>query len=548
MATASATVDSKAELTALLEQWEREQQGNTQELINILTKISELVEKETEVYHKADPDPFDDRHPGRADPECMLGHLLKILFKNDEFMNTLVNSYVMTSREFSLNAAACRLLQNIMPGLETAVVFQEKEGIVERLFKWAQEAEQPLRIYATGLLAGAMENQDIAANYREENSVLVPLMLHRLRELQDKDAESRREIKRPSPRKSLGEPLLPLDEEAVDGGFEDKPFSQSKNSDEKEAVGPQEDAEVPFSSVEPENELSFRFSSPHRTSSRANSAVKTMMKPMSAPGSLTHPGMSDGSSYLRRRMERDSARISKQKLNFSLPEPERNFSELSNSSWSEMSPWVIGNNYHLDPLTPEIEQRLILQYLTPLGEYQELLAVFMQMGARELLMHYMDLKQTNDVQLTFEALKYLASLLLHKKFAAEFVAHGGVQKLLEIPRPSMAATGVSLCLYYLAYNQDAMERVCMLPHSVLSDVVGYTLWLLECSHASGCCHATMFFSISFSFRAVLELFDKQDGLRRLVNLVRKKPLSPLCANLLIRALCRKCLNSQYHVK
>uniref|UniRef100_A0A3B4X045 DDB1- and CUL4-associated factor 1 n=1 Tax=Seriola lalandi dorsalis TaxID=1841481 RepID=A0A3B4X045_SERLL len=320
MASASASVDSKAELTALLEQWERDQQGSTQELVNILTKISELVEKETEEYHKADPDPFDDRHPGRADPECMLGHLLKILFKNDDFMNALVNSYVMTSREFSLNAAACRLLQNIMPGLETAVVFQEKEGIVERLFKWAQEAEQPLRIYATGLLAGAMENQDIAANYREENSVL-------------------------------------------------------------------------------------------------------------------------------------------------------------------------------------------------------LLAVFMQMGARELLMHYMDLKQTNDVQLTFEALKYLASLLLHKKFAAEFVAHGGVQKLLEIPRPSMAATGVSLCLYYLAYNQDAMERVCMLPHSILSDVVGYTLWLLECSHASGCCHATMFFSISFSFRAVLELFDKQDGLRRLVNLI-----------------------------
>ncbi|CAK6957371.1 DDB1- and CUL4-associated factor 1-like [Scomber scombrus] len=519
MASASASVDSKAELTALLEQWEREQEGSTQELVNIITKISELVEKETEEYHKADPDPFDDRHPGRADPECVLGHLLKILFKNDDFMNTLVNSYVMTSREFSLNAAACRLLQNIMPGLETAVVFQEKEGIVERLFKWAQEAEQPLRIYATGLLAGAMENQDIAANYREENSVLVPLMLHRLRELQDKDAENKREIKRPSPRKTLGEPLLPLDEETVDGGFEEKSFTPERNGAEMEGTGQNEDGEIPFSTIEPENELSFRFTSPHKTSSRANSAVKTMMKPISALGSLTHPGMSDGSSYLKRRAERESGRTSKQKLNFSLPEPERNFSELSNSSWSEMSPWVIGNNYHLYPLTPEIEQRLILQYLTPLGEYQELLAVFMQMGARELLMHYMDLKQTNDVQLTFEALKYLASLLLHKKFAAEFVAHGGVQKLLEIPRPSMAATGVSLCLYYLAYNQDAMERVCMLPHSILSDVVGYTLWLLECSHASGCCHATMFFSISFSFRAVLELFDKQDGLRRLVNLI-----------------------------
>ncbi|POI33346.1 hypothetical protein CIB84_002902, partial [Bambusicola thoracicus] len=61
--------------------------------------------------------------------------------------------------------------------------------------------------------------------------------------------------------------------------------------------------------------------------------------------------------------------------------------------------------------------------------------------------------------------------------------------------------------------------VCMHPHNVLSDVVNYTLWLMECSHASGCCHATMFFSICFSFRAVLELFDRHDGLRRLVNLI-----------------------------
>ncbi|KAG7267288.1 hypothetical protein CRUP_000286 [Coryphaenoides rupestris] len=516
---ATVTRAIEAELTALLEKWETQQQFSTEELVDILTKISELVERETEEYHKADPDPFDDRHPGRADPECVLGHLLKILFKNDDFMNALVNSYVMISRELSLNTAACRLLQNIMPGLETGVVFQEKEGIVEKLFKWAQEAEQPLRIYATGLLAGAMENQDIAANYREENSVLVPLMLQRLRELQDKeDAEGKLEFKRPSPRKSLSQqPLLPLDEEAVDGTFEDAvPFGAGRNGllqprAEEKAEGDAVAVENSFT-VEVDNDVSFRLSSPHRTGSRANSAAKTMMKPMSAPGSLMHPDMPDGGGgHLKRKAERESGKKAKQKLHYSLPDPERNFSELSNSSWSEMSPWVIGSNYHLYPLTPEIEQRLILQYLTPLGEYQE-------MGARELLMHYMDLKQTNDVQLTFEALKYLASLLLHKKFAAEFVAHGGVQKLLEIPRPSMAATGVSLCLYYLAYNQDAMERVCMLPPSILSDVVGYTLWLLECSHASGCCHATMFFSISFSFRAVLELFDRQDGLRRLVNL------------------------------
>jgi len=39
----------------------------------------------------------------------------------------------MTSREPPLNTAACRLLLDIMPGLETAVVFQEKVSCVLRL-------------------------------------------------------------------------------------------------------------------------------------------------------------------------------------------------------------------------------------------------------------------------------------------------------------------------------------------------------------------------------------------------------------------------------
>uniref|UniRef100_A0A8D0G368 DDB1- and CUL4-associated factor 1 n=1 Tax=Sphenodon punctatus TaxID=8508 RepID=A0A8D0G368_SPHPU len=352
------------------------------------------------------------------------------------------------------------------------------EGIVENLFKWAREADQPLRTYATGLLGGAMENQDIAANYRDENSQLVALVLRRLRELQVNEMNTKQESKRPSPRKVPSEPLLPLDEEAVDMDYGE----MSVDGEQEEVAG--------------DMEISFHLDSGHKTSSRVNSATKKLGK----------------------QHERESFRKTKQKLGFS-SEPERMFVELSNSSWSEMSPWVIGTNYTLYPLTPAIEQRLILQYLTPLGEYQELLPIFMQLGSRELMMFYIDLKRTNDVLLTFEALKHLASLLLHNKFATEFVAHGGVQKLLEIPRPSMAATGVSMCLYYLSYNQDAMERVCMHPHNVLSDVVNYTLWLMECSHASGCCHATMFFSICFSFRAVLELFDRHDGLRRLVNLI-----------------------------
>ena len=83
-------------------------------------------------------------------------------------------------------------------------------------------------------------------------------------------------------------------------------------------------------------------------------------------------------------------------------------------------------------------------------------------------------------------LQYLAALLCHKRFAVDFIAAGGVLRLLEVHRPSVAATGVSMCLYYLAYFEDAMERVCftcftwflLLIMYVLNKVVNFILWHL----------------------------------------------------------------------
>ena len=48
-----------------------------------------------------------------------------------------------------------------------------QELLINRLIDWTQNAEDPLRSYATGILAGPMELQDIAANYKEKNSLLV---------------------------------------------------------------------------------------------------------------------------------------------------------------------------------------------------------------------------------------------------------------------------------------------------------------------------------------------------------------------------------------
>ena len=52
---------------------------------------------------------------------------------------------------------------------------------------------------------------------------------------------------------------------------------------------------------------------------------------------------------------------------------------------------------------------------------------------------------------------------------------------------------------------------------VLNDLVRYAIWLLECSHDSGQCHAALFFNISFQFHVILKLFDQRVGLPRLLT-------------------------------
>ena len=58
-----------------------------------------------------------------------------------------------------------------------------------------------------------------------------------------------------------------------------------------------------------------------------------------------------------------------------------------------------------------------------------------------------------------------------------------------------------------------------MPHATLRDLVRYCLWLLECSHETGRQYAIMFFGLAFPFRSIMEIFDSNDGLRRLYNTI-----------------------------
>ncbi|CAH1785027.1 unnamed protein product [Owenia fusiformis] len=561
-----AAIDSAAELASTLEQWERDD-GSAADPLPVLNKLADLIEHETEEYYKMDPDPFDDRHPGRADPSCRLGHLLKSLFKNDNFMNKLVSDYLVSSPrdKEALHIAACRLLFDIMPGLETTVIFQENEPLVRRLIGWAENAIEPLRSYATGLLSGSMEVQDVAANFKEANSRLVPMMITRLHDLIQQKQENPQKFavdnQKQSTADSIKIPARPFAQfsknESNDKLFESDTEDDTNSSfpgGKRRRLNSAKDhdgARLNIETVTSKEELDE--CSENRNDSLDIKSIKTSdSESVKMNCSIDEKIISNGEipqmnvqskanenseqsdtsksvdvSIVKRLARHKGSPTRAESIHMPYgsmspfkqsPRHDVSVQECSNSSWAEMQPYVIGT-YSMSPLTCDMQQRLILKYLTPMGEYQELLTHVFEKKAMDLIFYYIDLSKNRDVRLAFEALKYLASLLCHKKFTVEFINLGGVQKLLQVYRPSVAATGVSMCLYYLAYFEDAMERVCLLPHHILSDLVNYVLWLLECSHESGRCHATMFFSTSFMFRVIIELFDMKDGLRKLYNVI-----------------------------
>lgn len=109
------SAESLAEVTdvvQILRQWEEEHSSPTYDPVPTLRRLAEIIELETENYLKMDPDPFDERHPSRTDPECNFGHILKVLFRKDNFMtkvglvlnwkgnNIIINYYIYNLKDY----------------------------------------------------------------------------------------------------------------------------------------------------------------------------------------------------------------------------------------------------------------------------------------------------------------------------------------------------------------------------------------------------------------------------------------------------------------
>lgn len=494
------------------------------DLHHFISRLSELIEEETDVYMRKDPDPFDERHPSRTDPECELGRMLKLLFRKDNFMTRLVGDYLRDNfftrqnvqrSSLELNIAACRLILVIMPGLETSAVFQaEFDNLIHRLYNWAEHSEEPLCSYATGLLAAAMEVQDIAVGFREQNTRIITVMLKRLHTLQAQAKRARAETAAAATAGgAAGSVTRTATDDDVDMLSPSEASHKNGNDNVNDAAAMSGDMARPFAHL---GGGSAPGSPELRSPVNGAAAAAGSSSDNGAGTSSGNGGLSKFKNTINL-----SALFQTPSASAILHNSDTNQSTTTNDATQSK---YVRNTIPIHPASIDTSQMLILRYLTSVGEYQEFLGNVFEQNAMQLIYGYIENLEQRDTCLAFEALKYLASLLCHKKCALEFITHGGLERLMRVPRPSIASTGVSIAMYYLAYCEDAMERICLMSQRAVSEVVTYAMWLLGSSHDSGRCHATMFFGLAFQFKVILDEFDRQDGLRKLFNVISVLPI------------------------
>ncbi|KAL7074468.1 hypothetical protein ACQ4LE_006871 [Meloidogyne hapla] len=498
------------ELREFLDTWINQNENADWDVNPLLRRIAELLEESTNEFMQNNPDPMDDRHPLKSQPSHPLGHLLKMITRVESFVNKLVISYLLARDNIERNVLAARLIINLLPGIDTNVVLADADSLITQLFRWAEHSEsRELRTYSMALLGAAMGAEQ-AHQYRQNNTLLIPIALQRLRALhaemlknnQIKNEEYMAEINQRSSTKANPTNFAHLRESEQRGEFA-IPLRPSSSNRKRSG-----------SSRRIEGEHSPPPKRPPSSPTPHNAEQQDMASEFTSYSNAANNVVSPS-----------SAEILKEAAGYAVCyyDESPGVGCNSNSSWRQtMQPIIVGT-HRLFPLSIEMEQRLILHYLGPTSEYQDNLSIVLEHHALDVVLSYLAVDGSHhtcrDIRLLFDAIRYISSLLIHRKFAWEFISEQGIQKLLKINRQSLALTAVATCLYYLAYSSDIMEKVCHLPDSLLNEMVDYSLYALDHSHESGRASIAMFLAYALQFRAILDRFDQRDGLRRLYNYV-----------------------------
>ncbi|CAB79834.1 putative protein [Arabidopsis thaliana] len=173
----------------------------------------------------------------------------------------------------------------------------------------------------------------------------------------------------------------------------------------------------------------------------------------------------------------------------------------------------------------QLQEKYCIQCLEILGEYVEVLGPVLHEKGVDVCIVLLERTSQLDDRSTVspllpDVMKLICALAAHRKFAAMFVERRGILKLLAVPRVSETFYGLSSCLYTIGSLQGIMERVCALPLVVIHQVVKLAIELLDCSQDQARKNSALFFAAAFVFRAILDAFDAQDSLQKLLAILK----------------------------
>lgn len=256
----------------------------------------------------------------------------------------------------------------------------ENDNLIQRLYNWAEDSKEPLRSYATGLLGAAMDVQDIAIGFRENNTRLVPLTLKRLHALQAEDR-----------------------------------CNGKANESVANGLNEAQTVPVPSTSVAKSQANTIDANGENSNGATSTPAAGDNNRPFARFGTGSAPSSPES------RSDKYNGSLTKFRNTINLS----TLFENSQQSWTD-------NKYSrysipIYPANSETHQMLALRYLASLGEYQEFLGQVFEHNALQLIFRYIECLEPKNTCLAFEALKYLASLLCHKKFSLEFINNGGLE-------------------------------------------------------------------------------------------------------------------------
>ncbi|XP_077978167.1 DDB1- and CUL4-associated factor 1-like [Glandiceps talaboti] len=188
----------------------------------------------------------------------------------------------------------------------------------------------------------------------------------------------------------------------------------------------------------------------------------------------------------------------------------------------------VQGSYCLHPVTDFVRQISILQFLQRIMTISKTndseVHALTTLDLMDIILHYVDIKNTQNILLTREGLKFaLLELKTIPSYPANFVSSGGIQKLVYLPISSMARAPLINLLEVITNCNKAISQVLQLPKDVITEFVSYCWRLYRHTDLRKC---MSILCRLLEFPVMLEVFDQMFGLDFVLNMLEAKDPPP----------------------